>query len=107
MISESFEMKINSQKIVVNGVQIEVDKIFESATKEIIVEAKNHTCDDFNIHQLYYSYRFFKDKTRKDVHTVFMIYHKGLFRLLEYKFNDPYVFNSCEFVREKDYKLAN
>ena len=76
MRTNEFKFEINSADNVsslvsVNGAAIEIDGGYEGRSKLVLVEAKNNLPEDFIIRQLYYPYRFWKDKVAKIVHQHF------------------------------------
>lgn len=90
----------------VNSAQCEVDGGFEGETKLVLIEAKNYTVDNFLIRQLYYPYRLWQAKTRKEVVPVFMTYSNDVFTFGVYTFNCPSEYNSLELVCQKSYQIA-
>lgn len=85
--------------------QIEIDGGYEGKSALTLLEAKNSISDDFLIRQLYYPYRLWKSKLRKDVRPVFLIYSNGVFSLFEYAFEDTYFYNSLKLVKQKNYTI--
>jgi hypothetical protein len=57
----------------VQNSQCEIDSGFEGPNVFAIVEAKNETVNDFLVRQLYYPYRLWERKTRKEVIPVFVL----------------------------------
>jgi hypothetical protein len=95
-----------SQRITVNNAQAEIDGGFESASNLVLVEAKNYGATDFLIRQLYYPYRLWRGKTRKQVIPVFMSFSNDVFSFYVYRFGNDGVYNSIELVTQKKYRIA-
>jgi hypothetical protein len=95
-----------SQRIAVNNAQAEIDGGFESASNLVLVEAKNYGASDFLIRQLYYPYRLWRGKTRKQVIPVFMSFSNDVFSFYVYRFVNDDVYNSIELVTQKKYRIA-
>jgi hypothetical protein len=103
-----FKVKDNNGNIYpvkVDGGIMEVDSSFESDKNFIIIEAKNTNIKNFLIRQLYYPFRYFYPKITKKVRLVFLTYFDDKFKLFEYKFKQPEVYNSIELIQTKTYKL--
>lgn len=112
MSSNSFEFQIKSsrgskyQKIQVKNSQVEIDGGYESEDALFLIEAKNYSADDFLIRQLYYPYRLWSTKIRKAIIPVFMTFSNDIFSFFIYKFQDTNVYNSIQFVEQKNYMIA-
>lgn len=91
----------------VNNSQIEIDGGYEGETSLVLLEAKNNLCSDFMVRQLYYPYRKWERRVRKNVRPVFLEYSNGIFHLREYTFVDPYKYNSLVLVKDKKYRLRD
>ena len=113
MSSDVFAFDINNSKlnrpfrVTVSNAQVEIDGGFEGACTLSVIEAKNAISDDFLIRQLYYPYRLWKNRIRKIVKPVFMIYSNGIFSLYEYVFEDPGNYNSIVLVKQKNYTVED
>lgn len=92
-----FSISASDIDINVNGVQIEVDAGYEGEKDIILVEGKIGDRGHFNIRQLYYPYRHFKQLVpSKSVRTIFFVYDlsKATYSLYEFGFRNPEVFDS-------------
>lgn len=58
--------------IQVKNSQIEIDAAYEGLKNFAIFEAKRDISEDFLIRQLYYPYRMWKDKLKKNIKTIFL-----------------------------------
>jgi hypothetical protein len=109
MSSSKFDFRINSRgrsfKVNVDNSQVEIDGGYEGDNSLTLIEAKNYISDDFLIRQLYYPYRLWRDKMRKQVRPVFLTYSNGIFHLREYQFTDVGLYNSIQLVRHKKYAV--
>ena len=63
--------------------------------------------EDFIIRQLYYPYRFWKDKVAKIVIPAFFAYENGIYNIFIYSFNDDNNYNSLELNTIKRYMLSS
>lgn len=92
-----------SRQIDVSGAQIEIDGGYESHSNFVLIEAKKQKVKNFNIRQLYYPYRVWKERTNKVIRPVFFTISNDIFHFFEFKFEDDNSFNSISLVRQKDY----
>lgn len=95
------------QSIKVENSQIEIDAAYEGIKSLAIFEAKIDLSEDFLVRQMYYPYRVWESKIRKEVRTVFLIYSNGIYRLFEYKFLDKNDYNSLNLVKKRNYSLED
>lgn len=96
-----------SVDVAVDRAQMEIDGGFESLEHLVLVEAKNHLSEDFNIRQLYFPYRRFQQRLAKDVVPVYLVYSNGIFHLYRYEFRDPADFRSISLVDSARYALSS
>ncbi|WP_078553388.1 type II restriction enzyme [Alkalihalobacterium alkalicellulosilyticum] len=89
----------------VEGSQIEIDGGYEGINDFVIVEAKKEGVTDFNIRQLYYPYRVWKKRTKKNVIPVFFTHSNDIFSFFVYRFSDDTLFNSIELVKQLDFMI--
>ncbi|PSF37606.1 translation elongation factor [Aphanothece hegewaldii CCALA 016] len=100
-ISERFyELSVSSS-------QCEIDAGFENDDFLLIIESKIYQVDDFLIRQLYYPYRLWKSKMKKEVVPILMTYSssKNLFSFFIYRFEDDFNFNSIKLVEQKNFRI--
>ena len=95
-----------SEQNAVANAQCEIDGGFESASKMLIIEAKNFETDDFLIRQLYYPYRLWRGKTRKQIVPVFMTLSNDVFSFHVFRFRNEAVYNSLELVETRKFRVA-
>ncbi len=112
MRTNEFNFEINSNdnvvsEVHVNGAAIEIDGGYEGKGKLVLVEAKNTMPEDFIIRQLYYPYRFWKDKVAKVVVPAFLAYENGIYNIFIYEFIDDNNYNSLKLNKIKRYMLSN
>lgn len=106
----SFDVNTNNKESVhinVENAQCEIDGGFECDDAVVILEAKNVVKEDFHIRQLYYPYRLWKSKVKKPIRLIFSVYSNKIFRLFEYRFEDPENFSSIKLVKHKNYSLED
>lgn len=96
-----------TKSIIVDRPQIEVDGGYESVNKVVLIEAKNQQPEDFIIRQLYYPYKYWNDKVKKEVVPVFFTYDNGIYTLYLYKFTDSSLYNSLELIEQKSYVVQH
>ena len=109
MSSSIFDFSINSNKglfkINVDNSQIEIDGGYEGDNSLTLIEAKNYISEDFLIRQLYYPYKLWANKIRKQVRPIFLTYTNGIFHLREYIFDDIDHYNSLRLIKQKKYSV--
>ena len=111
MGSESFRFRIEAGTgiepipVDVSRSQIEIDAALEGQSCLALIEAKLDLAEDFLIRQLYYPFRVWAARIPKRVRPVFLVYSNGVFRLFEYEFSDPSLYNSLRLVRQRNYTL--
>ena len=104
-----FSIGASDVEISVNGVQIEVDAGYEGDKDIVLVEGKIGNRSYFNIRQLYYPYRHFKELVpSKKIRTVFFAYDlsKATYSLYEFDFSEPKVFDSIYPIKCCVYSLV-
>ncbi len=114
MSTGNFEFYINNKKnnkpylIEVNNSQCEIDGGFESKEYFLIVEAKMSQVEDFLIRQLYYPYRLWSKKLRKEVRIALMTYSNSTnqFSFFLYNFENPSDYNSIKLIQQKNYIIS-
>ena len=94
-------------RIQVNNSQVEIDGGFESRESFAVLEGKNVVHSNFLVRQLYYPYRLWEAKLKKQVRPVFLVYSNNIFRLLEYEFTDRECYHSIRLVKEGLYSLED
>ena len=111
MSSSSFSFNINSSqglfKINVGNSQIEIDGGYEGDNSLNLIEAKNYISDDFLIRQLYYPYKLWYGKIKKQVRPIFLTYTNGIFHLREYAFNNINHYNSLVLIKHRKYVVQD
>ena len=95
----------NSFEVRVENSQMEIDGSYESASKFIILEAKNHFMKDFIIRQLYYPYKVWKNNTSKEIIPIMLIKHDNIYNFFIYSFENDNDYNSIKLQRIKRYIL--
>jgi hypothetical protein len=94
-------------KINVHNAQIEIDGGFEGRNSLTLIEAKNTISNDFIIRQLYYPYRLWEQKTKKELNLVYLTYSNGIYTLNQYMFDDKLNYNNIKLIRSKKYSIDN
>ncbi|MCP1357221.1 DUF6997 domain-containing protein [Aneurinibacillus migulanus] len=112
MGSGQFEYEVENAEgyrkhVKVKGAQIEIDGGYEGNTKFALIEAKKETASDFNIRQLFYPYRVWKNKINKEIVPIFFTHSNDVLSFFMYTFEDERVFSSCTLVKQKDYIVAH
>jgi hypothetical protein len=107
-----FDIVLNNVNVNVKGVQYEIDSLYESKNKIIIVEAKNEKkqVTSFNIKQIYYPYRSIlknirKIKSEKEIVLLFFHFLNGIYYIWEYKFLNILKLNSIYLHKFYKYVL--
>ena len=91
--------------IKVQNSQMEIDGSYESISKFVIFEAKNHYMKDFIIRQLYYPYKVWKKNTNKEIIPIMLIKHDNIFNFFIYEFLEDNNYNSINLKKIKRYIL--
>jgi hypothetical protein len=111
MSSQTFDFKIDTMHstldIAVGNSQIEIDGGYEGINTLCLFEAKNSISNDFLVRQLYYPFRLWRDKIKKEVKTLFLTYSNGIFHIREYRFDDAYYYNSIRLIRQMKYVIRD
>lgn len=113
MGSGTFSFNISSSKndslqpVEVRNSQIEIDAAYEGVNSLALFEAKLDLSEDFLIRQLYYPFRALENRVTKPVKPIFLIYSNGIYRLLEYSFQDLNNYNSLILINQKKYSLED
>lgn len=94
-------------EIKVANPQCEIDGGFEGPTQFAIVEAKNETVDDFLVRQLYYPYRLWLDRTRKQIVPVFMAYSNDVFSFYLFRVESQLHYNSLEMIGHRKFQIGS
>lgn len=90
----------------VENAQIEIDGSYENLNNILIVEAKNKIPKDFNIRQLYYPFRMYRNlNTTKDITPVFFTYADDIFSFHVFKFTDTMNYSSIKKVEQINFIL--
>ena len=95
----------NSFEVRVENSQMEIDGSYESISKFIILEAKNHYMKDFIIRQLYYPYKVWKKNTNKEIIPIMLIKHDNIYNFFIYSFENDDDYNSIKLKQIKRYIL--
>jgi len=107
--TESFDFEVvtnkGPRKVKVNSTGAELDAGFEGG-KLYLLEAKIGKVEDFNIRQLYYPYRYWLKKVKKEVVPIFFSYSDKVFSFWEYDFKNPTLFNSISLRKHKNFLLS-
>jgi hypothetical protein len=109
MSSSRFNFNINTQNsslsLDVNNSQIEIDGGYEGIHSLSLIEAKNSISKDFLIRQMYYPFKLWSTKIKKEIKPIFLTYTNGIFHFREYVFEDPNHYNSLILKNEKRYVI--
>ena len=104
----NYKILLNDQNtfdVSVENSQMEIDGSYESISKFIILEAKNHYMKDFIIRQLYYPYKVWKSITNKEIIPIMLIKHDNIFNFFVYSFENENDYNSIHLKKIKRYIL--
>jgi hypothetical protein len=90
---------------VIDGWQSEIDGVYESKDKVLIIESKQKRPDDFNIRQLFIPLLIYRNQMRfeKEIYTAYFTYTDNLFSFHVYKFMDMKNFNSLKKIKQYDF----
>lgn len=105
--SSAFEIQLPvcGTQIEVASSQIEVDGIYESADTVALVEAKMYFHKDFHKRQLFYPYKWLKEKTKKRIVPVLLCYSGGVYQLTEFEIGDQ--LEKFRFIRQEYFVIQS
>ncbi len=102
--SGSFQLALpEGPSITINGVQIEIDSGYEGSRGIYLIEAKLGKREDFHIRQLFYPWKEWSQKVRKQVIPIFFVFSNGLFYLFQFRFGEKY--GEMEITNTKCYSV--
>lgn len=95
-------------EIKVEGAQLEIDGGFEGRDIFAVIEVKNEAVTDFHVRQLYYPYRAWLNRTRKQIIPIFLSYSNSssVFSLYVFRFNDAVLYNSIELIGLRKFQIV-
>lgn len=102
-----FSFKVGEQVIEVESVQTEVDAGYEGKEQVVLVEAKNSSCENTIIRQLFYPFRQWSHHTNKKIKTLFFEKREEYYSLWQFEFSDVNDYNSIILKKCKKYKIIN
>lgn len=98
--------KAGRRLIAVKDSQCEIDSGFEGQQVFAIFEAKRELPDDFLVRQLYYPYRLWAAKARKQIVPIYLSYFNDVFTFYVFRFRDENHYNSIELVGQRKYQIV-
>ena len=103
--SFKFRTRAGEERIMVDGVQMEVDAGFEGK-KVVLLEAKFGATDNFLIRQLYYPFRYLLESgVTKHISPILLVYSNRVYSLYAFEFSEVESYQSAKLVRRVDYTL--
>jgi hypothetical protein len=107
--TEEFNFKVGNYLIETKGVQVEIDGGYEGSAQIVLIEAKNGNTKNLIIRQLYYPFRHWKLKVTKEFILIFFekVKNENIYKLWEYKFEDPENYNSIHLVKSNRYRIID
>ncbi|MDR0847202.1 MAG: MmeII [Lactobacillales bacterium] len=93
----------------ISGWQSEIDGIYESPNKVLVLETKLKNPVDFNIRQLYLPLRIYSSQMKfcKQIYTAYFTYVRDVFSFHVYEFSELVKYNSLKKVKQYDFVLKN
>lgn len=98
-----FEFLVWKQNIKTESVQTEVDAWYEGRDKIVLIEAKNSKTTNTIIRQLFYPYKQWSIRTKKEVFTLFFEKRWKEYLIWQYGFENPNDYNSIKLIKSKRY----
>ena len=95
--------QLGLQSIKIDGAQVEIDAGLEGAKDLSLIEIKNHISQDFNMRQLYFPMRVWKERVAKPVRTLFLTYTNDVFDFYELAWSSDNNFSAAELIRQERY----
>ena len=89
-----------------DGIQFEIDSSYESPESMLIIEAKNYLLEDFNLRQLYFPWRYLRDKIAKAIRPLFIMRSNEIISVCEYEFAEVDEMDSIRLVSANRYSFA-
>ncbi len=108
--SKKFWFNVNSTKLWVESVQLEVDSGLEGHDCIVLIEAKIGVPDDFIIRQLFYPYRHFQEiSPKKKIIPAFFTYEPNTeqYNFWIYEISNPTDYNSIKLLERKSFKIVS
>ncbi|MFH1024636.1 MAG: hypothetical protein V1809_14740 [Planctomycetota bacterium] len=102
-----FDFMVGNNRLIVSGVQTEVDAGYEGENQVVLIEAKNFLATNVIIRQLFYPFRQWQSKTKKKVSTLFFEMDKNanVISIWQFEFSDPDDYNSITLAKSGKYKI--
>lgn len=113
MSSGSFGFKImdthskHHRDVNVINSQIEIDAAYEGIQYLSLFEAKRDLSEDFLVRQIYYPYRTWQGRVKKEIKPIFLVYSNGIYHLYQYKFENPEDYSSLVLVKQRNYTIED
>jgi len=106
--AKPFSFMVKDLELHQDGVQIQVDGLFEVPNRILVVEAKKKGDLDFIIRQLYYPYRNWRVETNQQVDTLFFVIDdvNDVYSFYKYHFTDENNYSSIELVDKAKYVVV-
>lgn len=95
------------QAIETSGFQYEVDAAYEGRTALHLAEAKKQLMTDFNVRQIYYPFRAWDMRIKKEVRTYFVNFVNGVFDVMQFSFSSPASISSIELVAHNRFVIGS
>jgi hypothetical protein len=91
----------------ISGWQSEIDGIYESPKKVLVLETKQKNPLDFNVRQLFIPLKIYLNQMKfaKEVYTAYFTYVHDIFSFHVYEFDDTNHYNSLHKVKEYNFVL--
>ena len=97
----------SSSEIPVTGARIEIDAGFEGTNVFSVFEIKMNYLDNFNLRQLYYPFRLWSDRIRKNLVPMLLTHSNGVFTFFEVRFASHESISSAEVVSAKSFSFSS
>lgn len=111
MSTGRFNFKIkclgNEKLLNVDRSQCEIDGGYEGDNTLLLFEAKKQKVSDFLIRQLYYPYRLWSGKIKKDVVPIFVTHSNDQYSFFIYAFEDKENYNSLKLIEQRNYLISS
>jgi hypothetical protein len=100
-----FDFNIASQRIRVQNAQIHIDAGYESKDKLVLVKIKESLTQNLPLRQLYYPFRYWAERTDKEISLVLFEKRKTDYLLWQYRFKDTLTYGGLELVKSGRYRI--
>lgn len=94
------------QRLSLRNFSTYVDGVFESDNKVVLVNSELYKTEDFLLKDLFLSYRYYYERTGKEIVNIYLTFSNDIFKLYEIRFDHPEIMNVANVIKYGGYKLS-